>query len=188
MARLTRREWKAIRRRISRRPRRFSPSFINSQMNERNSYRNKVRLLQRNPNLASTSDFPYDVPSPIRVGSVVTALSKRYRIIQRGVVLSFDEENARYLVLFENREYGSEYCPDTEIASHGGFEALIPMARSNILADGVLSPSIVAPKDPSKGTCECISHCRKSFVTKRPRIQLHWRRNTLPTTTNYAMR
>ena len=118
--RLTDREWRAVRRRIAKKPRRFSKRFIASQLSERNAYRCRVRMLQHVPALASTASFPYNVPAPIRVGTTVTAFSRKFRLIQRGVVLSRDDLNARYLILFESEEFGCEYCPDSEVASHGG--------------------------------------------------------------------
>jgi len=132
--RLTHREWKAVRRRVSKRPRRFSRRFIASQMNERNAYRCRVRMLQHVPALASVADFPYNVPKPIRVGTVVTAYNRKFRMIHRGVVLSHDEVNARYLILFESKEFGCEYCPDSEIASHGGPELVKVMGAGRYIS------------------------------------------------------
>jgi len=68
-------------------------------------------------------------------------------MIQRGVVLSRDELNARYLVLFESKDFGCEYCPDSEVASHGGPTMLKVLGAQRFLssaydysgADGVSS-------------------------------------------------
>jgi len=132
---LTRREWRAVRRRIPSRPRRFSKSFIASQLSERNKYRASVRTFQRNPDLTTQLDFEYDVPVPIQVGTTVTAYSRTYRILQRGTVLSYDERNARYLIQFEVRQFGHEFCPDSEVASHGPPQLLIA-ARERTLDGG----------------------------------------------------
>jgi hypothetical protein len=131
---LTRREWTAIRRRIPNKPRRFTQRFIASQFNERNEYRNTVRMLQRNVGLASSLRFPYDVPAPIRVGNIVTAYNRKYRVIHRGVVLSYDERSARYLVQFERKEFGHDFCPDSEVASHGISELLFRAPERTLAA------------------------------------------------------
>jgi hypothetical protein len=82
-------------------------------------------MLQRNVDLASSLRFQYDVPAPIRVGNIVTAYNRKYRVIHRGAVLSYDERSARYLVQFERKEFGHDFCPDTEVASHGIPDLLI---------------------------------------------------------------
>jgi hypothetical protein len=76
-------------------------------------------MFQRNVGLASRLYFPYDVPAPIRVGNIVAAYDRKYRVIHRGVVLSYDERRARYLVQFERKELWHDFCPDSEVASHG---------------------------------------------------------------------
>lgn len=129
IAKLTYGEWRAIRRRMRKKPRRFSKSFIFSQLNERNEYRSNVRKLQNNPHLAESERFPYNVYAPIRVGALVTAYSKRFRIIQRGKVLSYDRSSALYLVEFESKQFGYELCPDSEVATCGIPKILIPAAR-----------------------------------------------------------
>lgn len=116
---LTRREWRAVRRRIPNKPSRFSRRFIASQLNKRNLYRNTVRMLQRHPEMSTRIKFPYDVVAPIPVGSTVTAYSSTYRILHRGTVLSYDATGARYLIQFERKEFGHEFVPDTEVATHG---------------------------------------------------------------------
>jgi len=118
-AKLTRREWAAVRRRMPKKPRRFSEKFIVSQLSDRNEYRSKVRKLQNNPHLSSTENFPFVVPAPIRPGTMVTAYSKRFRIIQRGRVLTYDRKTALYLVEFENGQFGYELCPDSDVATSG---------------------------------------------------------------------
>ena len=99
--------------------RRFSASFIRSQLAERNKYRNTLRMLQRNVQLSHTTSFPYDVPAPIEVGTMVNAHCKKYSIVQRGEVMSFDYDTACYVIQFENQGYGCEICPDSEVASLG---------------------------------------------------------------------
>lgn len=126
---LSRNEWKAVRRRMTKKPRLFSKKFIASQFSKRNQYRNSVRMLQRNVDAASKVRFPYDVPAPIAVGTTVNAYSKNYRIVQRGTVMTFDYETALYLILFENRQFGYELCPDSDVATCGPPKILVHCAR-----------------------------------------------------------
>jgi len=58
-------------------------------------------------------------------------------MIQRGVVLSRDDIGARYLVLFENADFGYEFCPDTEVATHGGPEMLPVAGAQRYLASSL---------------------------------------------------
>jgi len=119
-AKLTRREWAAARRRMGKdKPRRFSEKFIVSQLSDRNEYRSTVRKLQNNPHLSCTEHFPFVVYAPSRAGTMVTAYSKRFRIIQRGRVLTYDRKTALYLIEFENGQFGYELCPDSDVATCG---------------------------------------------------------------------
>jgi hypothetical protein len=131
---LTRLEWKAVRRLIPNKPRRFSQRFVSSQLNERNKYRNTVRMLQRNVGLALSMHFPYDVLAPIKVGSTVTAYSRKYRVIHRGVVLAHDGVTGRYVVQFERKEFGHDFCPDSEVSTHGVPEILIRAPETSLTA------------------------------------------------------
>lgn len=115
---LSRKEWRVVRNKITTKPKRFSRRFILSQMSERNKYRGTVRKLQRE-GIISTVPFEYEVLAPITAGSIVTAYSSTYGYIQRGVTLSYDDKSAHYLVQFENRLFGQEFCPDSVVASHG---------------------------------------------------------------------
>jgi DIRP len=128
-AMLTMREWQVVRRRLQHRPRRFSRQFIVSQLNSRNEYRSNVRLLQNNPHLATKARLPYNIYCPIRVGAMVTAYNKRFRIIQRGRVLTYDRSTALYLIDFENKNFGFELCPDSDVATCGPPDILV---RSNL--------------------------------------------------------
>jgi DIRP len=129
-AKLTRGDWGVVRRTIRRRPRRFSKKFILSQLKERNEFRNIVRQLQRNPDEANRTG--YAIPAPIRVGATVTAYNKRFLILHRGVVLFHDAVNARFLVQFERSELGFQFCSDTEVASHGVPNVLMPPATRQL--------------------------------------------------------
>lgn len=144
-SRLSRNEWKAVRRRITTKPRMFSKKFIRSQLSSRNRYRNFVRKVQGNPVLVGSNSFPYDVCAPIRVGATVNAYSKRYRTIQRGTVLTHDYDTALYLILFESKQFGYELCPDTDVASCGTpnllHSAHKEAIRGNLLTNGFASPA-----------------------------------------------
>lgn len=133
-ARMTRREWSVVRRMIRRRPRRFSKRFILSELRERNKYRKMVRDLQRKPD--ETNHTGYAIPAPIRVGATVTAFNKRFLILHRGVILHHEPSNGaangNYLVQFERKELGYEMCTDTEVASHGVPDILMPAAQSRL--------------------------------------------------------
>ena len=130
-AKLTRREWGAVRRRMIGKPRRFSEKFIVSELSDRNKYRSSVRKLQNNPHLAVSESLPFDVHAPIRPGTMVTAYSKRFRIIQRGRVLTFDRRTALYLIEFENGQFGYEICPDSDVATCGVPAVLISAIPDN---------------------------------------------------------
>lgn len=142
-ARLTRRQWAAVRRKISPKPRRFSRAFIREQLQQRNKYRRQVRRIQRDPSLLDVSSFPYNVPWPIAVGRTVTAYSRKYLVLHRGMVLAFDYKTATYVIKFEGREFGCEVCPDSEVATHGGAEELRPW---NNPLPRMVTKTPVAPK------------------------------------------
>ena len=116
-AKLTRRQWSAVRQRIRKRPRRFSKSFIQAQLEELEKYRDSVRKIQTGDH--AEPDFPYEVPAPIKIGAPVTAYNKKLRVLHRGIVLTHDPEGKRYMIQFERSELGCEFCPDTEVTSHG---------------------------------------------------------------------
>lgn len=106
-----------VRRRIRHRPRRFSRNFIVSQLKKRNLYRSIVRQVQRDPDCAHTLAF--DVPATIRPGTTVTAYNKRFRMLHRGTVLFHDPPKKGYVIQFERKGFGHEFCPDTEVATQG---------------------------------------------------------------------
>jgi len=151
---LSRSEWSYVRRRMKNKPRRFSNHFVRSQLKSLEAYRNTVRGIQRSPKDSSLvpADFGYEgsfhpsrfsshylsslvthmhhlfvVLTPITVGSTVTAFNKRTKLLHRGVVLSRRtyQSNA-YVIQFERKELGFEFCLDIDIASHGVKEVLLP--------------------------------------------------------------
>lgn len=151
---LTRREWTAVRRRIPNKPRLFSKRFIASQLSERNRYRNTVRMLQRNVELYPSLQFPYDVPAPIKVGTLVTAFNRRYRVIHRGVVLSYDRPHGRYLVQFERKEFGHDFCPDSEVAAHGIPQLLMRAPEKTL---GAATEGFLGSQSNGQGGLSCTS-------------------------------
>jgi len=61
---------------------------------------------------------------PIKVGATVTAYNRRAKILHRGTVLT--RKDNYYLVQFERKDLGCEYCSDIDVASHGIPEILKP--------------------------------------------------------------
>jgi hypothetical protein len=106
--RLTKQEWSLVRCKLRSRPRLFSKRFIADQIKKRNRHRNLLRKLQQDPDI---TEF-----TPIPVGTVVTAYHKHGCTIRQGRVLFHDLSNHNYLVQFDDKEFGCEICPDSEVA------------------------------------------------------------------------
>jgi DIRP len=132
-ATLTRGEWRAVRRHMQKRARRFSRAFIVSQLSERNKFRSTFRCIQNNPHVSNKAGFGFDVYAPIRAGSMVTAYNKRFRVVQRGRVLTHDRLKSLYLVEFENKRFGYELCPDSDVALSGRPEVLIAVVNGTLI-------------------------------------------------------
>lgn len=64
-------------------------------------------------------DFGFEVPGYIKVGSTVTAIHWKRKVLHRGIVLGHDPVRSGYLVQFERQELGFQFCPDYEVATHG---------------------------------------------------------------------
>ena len=64
-------------------------------------------------------NFGYEVYPAIKVGHIVTGYNRRYRILQRGTVLSYDINRKMYLIQFERKEIGFEFILDIDVAAHG---------------------------------------------------------------------
>jgi hypothetical protein len=128
---LTTQEWRLIRRRVRKRSRRFSRRFIASQLEELRKYRARVRLIQHNASNANAADIDYDIPAPIPFGTMVTAYSTKFKLILRGMVLSQEPKRFAYLVMFDRKEFGCEYCVDYNLATHGGPALLAPRTLSS---------------------------------------------------------
>merc|ERR1712194_79992 len=133
-------EWRMLRSKIPNKIKRFSPNFIKSQFSILQGYRNKIRKIQKwyhdhnnNSNNASTNDnntnvtlplhltenLEYDVPVLITIGRTVTAYHKKAKLLHRGIVLTRNLNTFGYLIQFEKKELGCEFCPDYEVSSHG---------------------------------------------------------------------
>ena len=111
-------EWSFVRKSLRTHPRRFSQSFVASEVAKLNLHRTLVRDVQR----GKYKKLPVvvcEIPALISVGSTVTAYHKKTRMIQRGVVLSQDRIKPGYVVMFDRKELGCDFCPDTDVASHG---------------------------------------------------------------------
>lgn len=80
------------------------------------------------------STFQYDVPAVVSIGAQVTAYSQKFRILHRGVVKDYDEPSASYLIDFGSKPFGMEYCPDTEVATHGGPRILLSVQPRTVAA------------------------------------------------------
>ncbi len=103
-------------------------------MQKLQKYREQVRQIQVDPDIVNDSGFPFEVPALIRVGSTVTAFHKKSKILHRGTVLLRNSQSNQYLIQFERKELGCEYCPDIEVACHGVPEIIKPSL--NLSLDG----------------------------------------------------
>lgn len=130
---LSKSEWSYIRRSLRGCRRRFSKSFIASELAKLHNYRNLARDAQRGKNVIP-SEFMYEISPLISVGSTVSAYHKKSRIIQRGVVLLQDKVKHGYVVMFDRKEFGWEFCPDTDVARHGPPNLIVNPA--NFSTDG----------------------------------------------------
>ena len=116
--RLTRTEWSTVRQLIRGRPRRFSKAFVAKELKELNAYRGIVRKMQHHK-MARPAGMKLDVCVPIKVGTTVTAHNTRFNVLHRGMILAYDLKRHMYLIQFEKKELGFDFCKDTEVASHG---------------------------------------------------------------------
>lgn len=148
---LTRKEWSLVRRCIPRRPRRFSKSFIRSQMLQLNKYRHLVRRIQHDPDDLKCK-IGYDVPSYIKVGASVTAFHSRFRVLHRGIVVAHDSLRHGYLIQFERQELGYQFCADVCVASHG-VPAILVRASDVALDGSVLGP--LGDRNSAPGNLAC---------------------------------
>ena len=115
---LTRQEWSAVRKAIRGRPRRFSSKFVRDELVKLNNYRHLIRMMQHT-GLPRPPHFGYEVYSAVKIGHIVTAYTRRFRILQRGTVLTYDANRKMYLIQFERTEVGFEFVLDIDVASHG---------------------------------------------------------------------
>ena len=120
---LTRTEWSLVRQHIRKRPRRFSRNFVKQEVEKLRAYRSIIRKMQHS-GMPRPKGFLFEVPRAIKVGATVTAYSRKFCILHRGMVLDYDIDRRMYLVQFERKELGFEFCPDVEVASHGVPEIL----------------------------------------------------------------
>ena len=95
-------------------------------------YREQIRQIQVDPDSVNDSGFPFEVPALIRVGTTVTAFHKKSKILHRGTVLLRNSRSNHYLIQFERKELGCEYCPDIEVACHGVPEIIKPSVKLSL--------------------------------------------------------
>ena len=78
--------------------------------------RKLLRKLQHQPSQLKTNGLP-DIPAPIiEPGESVTAYNKKFRVLHRGIVLTYDREKHGYKVDFQREDLGIEWCPDIDVA------------------------------------------------------------------------
>ena len=99
-------------------------------------------------------DFGFDVPAYIKVGTTVTAIHWKRRVLHRGIVIAHDPFRCGYLVQFERQELGFQFCPDYEVASHGGPEILVRAGTASLDGTnlGAFSDRHMVPGELSYGT------------------------------------
>jgi hypothetical protein len=103
---------------------------------------NQVRASLKLKEQQHLSNMRYDVPDIIPFGTIVTAYSTKYRSLQRGTVLAYEPRKLSYLVLFDRKEFGVEFCMDYYVATHGGPDVLvIGSARRDGVTDVLSSGS-----------------------------------------------
>ncbi len=153
-SRLTRAEWSLVRRKIRRRPRLFSKKFISSQMKQLENYRESVRKIQQGHGakvLVKKKDFNYEVLAPPKIGTVVTAYSKRAKMIHRGTILAHHRRMHFFLVQFERKELSWDWVRDTDVASHGLPEVLLP--KMEVIEVNSGTPSLSNIRNIGSITC-----------------------------------
>jgi hypothetical protein len=160
-AKLSKLEWSFIRKSVNRRCRRFSQSFIASEIKRLNLYRDLVREVQLGKSNILHGGI-YEIPAAISVGSTVSAYNKRARMVQRGVVLLQDKVKHGYIVMFDRKGLGCEFCPDTDVTRHGPPNLLIE--PSNFAVDGSVignynNPHVVVGSLPY-GTARNLDICK----------------------------
>lgn len=130
---LSKKEWRFIRRKLRKKPRRFTKAFIRTQIKDRNKSRQYIRRVQQGvfSGKEAPAQLTVAIPPRIPVGTTVTAFSQRFRFLQRGKVISYVASSSSYLIQFENVLFGTELCPDTDVASHGGAFSLPFSARTS---------------------------------------------------------
>lgn len=99
-------------------------------------------------------DFGFDVPAYIKVGTTVTAIHWKRRVLHRGIVIAHDPFRSGYLVQFERQELGFQFCPDYEVASHGGPRILVRSGTTSLDGTnlGAFSDRHMVPGELTYGT------------------------------------
>ena len=71
----------------------------------------------------------FTVLAPAKIGTIASAYHHKAHLIHRGTVLCHDYETEAYLIQFEKKSLGYEWCADFEVASHGLPEKIFPSAN-----------------------------------------------------------
>jgi len=157
---LTRKEWGTIRRAIKKSRRRFTRGFIDAEFRSLNKYRNTVRKIQLTMHTsdsppALSEPFRFEVLAPPRIGDTVTAYHHPTHLLHRGNVLCHDHESSAYLIQFEKKSLGYDWCADFEVASHGLPQVIYPSRDKAIERSATslpFSPYGVLPSGTCYGT------------------------------------
>jgi len=97
--------------------------------------------------------FIFIVLAPAQIGTTVTAYHHKAHLLHRGTVLAHDSGAEAYLIQFEKKALGYEWCADFEVASHGLPEVIFPPREELQDSDAILtiSPCGVLPSGTNYG-------------------------------------
>ena len=147
--------------------RRFSKSFIQSEIIERNKYRQAVRFFQQHVSLVDNASFHYDIAKVIPVGTSVAAWNKTRQMISRGTVVAHNAACAIYTVDFGGRDAPNQEVPDSQVATIGGPELIRSAADNRISSprDKCSSFSLLGKSSGKRDLqCPVISNDSETFA------------------------
>ena len=101
------------------------------------------------------------VLAPPRIGDTVTAYHHPTHLLHRGSVLCHDHESSAYLIQFEKKSLGYDWCADFEVASHGLPQVIYPSRDKAIERSATslpFSPYGVLPSGTCYGTLIGMCH------------------------------
>lgn len=177
---LPRRAWQLLRRCLGK-ARRFSPAFIEVELQELERSRRCVRQLQQSQ-VVKREDRPYleqiykRVPKPLAAGARVSCYlqGRAHMGIIDGMVLSFEPEDSTYLVRFVLNGKASVFClPDFRIKSEEPFVGL-PLFNIMKAIDSnreIFRNESIVKGDYSAKLLESIVQVRKLLAIKKKAVQ-----------------